>query len=451
MMHPNANCPQCSALLPPGAQRCNYCGFVTPWGANLAAVEQRAASIQQDQAKRQRVEKARSTARTGMILAIVGLPICCAPLALVGGAMGWKGARMARAEGEPRPVTSVVAMVIAGLSVIAFATLSIMYYRDVRANEDRQADVKGRLEGRREGELDQKLACELIEEHLAKRGFAGSTSGLGLGEVHCDGALAVTDRRASLPDVRFAFSNSHHTAIACLERRQRWFVLKMLESGSCEALPPAAEWNEPPRKLSEAELEADEAKARTFADKAVSDAAVKVFTDKMAKIFDHATKTEAAERKCTEADLKAYGVADRKVTILSADLEILQAGGAGHAKAWGMMTSDLLNKALDPKGDAAERADTIQKLQKQFGPLLAVFGSETRRWPVVHGDDSLLGNSKFKYDGGQFEGWLFIYDMETAERKCATTLAFESATELKFRKSRFSSAKKKARQAVLDD
>ncbi|MEZ4300962.1 MAG: hypothetical protein R3B70_38865, partial [Polyangiaceae bacterium] len=44
-----------------------------------------------------------------------------------------------------------------------------------------------------------------------------------------------------------------------------------------------------------------------------------------------------------------------------------------------------------------------------------------------------------------------IYDMETAERKCATTLAFESATELKFRKSRFSSAKKKARQAVLDD
>ena len=188
MMHSANQCPQCSAQLPPGAPRCGFCGHVTPWGATLAAQEQRAAALNADRDKRIRVAKAESTARTGMILALVGLPICCGPVSLVGGAIGWRGARLARAEGLPRPTTAVVAMVVAVVSTLGFCTGLVMFIRDQQKKSEHTAEVQSRLQGKRDAvTLEPKVGCDLVEEYLVQNGYGEHTLGLDaeIGRASC--------------------------------------------------------------------------------------------------------------------------------------------------------------------------------------------------------------------------------------------------------------------------
>lgn len=451
MMPPHAQCPQCAAPLPPGATRCGYCGFVTPWGATYSAVEQRAAGIQADQAKKQRAAKATSTARTGMILALVGLPICCAPLSIVGGAMGWKGARLAKAEGMPRPVTSVIAMIVAVLSTLAFVTTMTLYYRDQKAKDDRLAEVRARLKGKREAAaLDAKVACDVVEEHLVAKGHGEHK--FGLDQVHCDGALTVTDRRAQVPDVRFSFNGANHTtATACLERRSRWFVLKMLDGGTCADLPPPSPFTPPSRQLSEDEAAADEAKVRSDLDKLASAGVVKAFTDKLARVKADAASQPGGERACTRADMSRHVTGDERRKVVTVDVDLLDAGRAGVAgKDWPFLTSDPVRKAMDEKRSAEDRAKSIEELRTQSGPLLVVYKANQKSWPVVTSKSDLVGKD-VSYEGGEFAGWLFVYDVDTGERKCQTKLVFESSSVVNFRKSRFSSEKKKARQAIEED
>jgi hypothetical protein len=449
MMPPNAQCPQCSAPLPPGATKCGYCGHLTPWGATYAAASQHQAFAQADQSRKQRIAKAESTARTGMILALVGLPICCAPLAIVGGVLGAKGARMARAEGQPRPATAVIAMIVAVLSTIAFTATMILYYRDQKAKSERVAEVSARLQGKREAaSLDKKVACDIVEEHLAQNGHGGQT--FGLDQVHCDGALVVTDRRASITEVRFSFNKSHATVTACLERRSRWFVLKLLDAGSCAELPPPAAFTPPGRQLEEAEATADEAKARADLARAASQGIVTAFTEKLAKVKAHAAQP-GAERACSKADLSRYVTGDERRKVVTVDLDLLDASRAGSAgKDWPFLTSDGVRKLLDDKRSAEDRAKAIDEIRAQSGSLLVVYRADHKEWPVVSGKSDVIG-SDFSYDGGDFAGWLFVYDVDSGERKCQTKLAFESSDAVDFRKSRLSSEKKKAKDAVEED
>lgn len=451
MMPPNAQCPQCAAPLPPAATQCAYCGHLTPWGATRAAVEQRAASIQADQARKARAAKAESTARTGMILALVGLPICCAPLSLAGGVLGWKGARLAKAEGVPRPVTSVIAMIVAALSVASFTGAMVMYQRDQKAKEDRLTEVRARLRGKREAAtIDAKAACDVVEEHLVERGWAGKN--YGLDAVHCDGALTSSDRRASIADVRFSFNGADHaTVTACLERRSRWFVLKLLPSGTCADLPPPAPFTAPPRKLSDQELAADEAKARTDLESAAGAAAVKAFTDRLARVKEHAATVAGGERACSRADMAANVTGDARRKVPTVDFDLLDAGRAGAAaKAWPFLTSEPVRKALDPNARPEDRAKAVADARADGGPLLVVYKADHREWPVVTGKGDATGKD-IRYEGGTFAGWLFVYDIDAGERRCQTKLAFESSDVVDFKKSRFASEKKKASEAIEAD
>jgi hypothetical protein len=447
-MMPPAQCPQCAAPLPPAATRCGYCGLLTPWGATAAAVEQRAAGVQAEQARKQRIAKAESTARTGMLLALVGLPICCAPLSIVGGVMGAKGGSMAKAEGLPRPVTSVIAMIIAFVTTLAFTGTMILYHRDQKAKDDRLAEVRARLEGKREAEaLPAKVACDVIEEHLVKTGHAGKQ--FGLDQVHCDGALTVTERRAQLADVRFSYNGADHFIVtACLERRSRWFVLKLLDAGTCADLPPP--FTPPGRKLSEDEAAADEVKARGDLEKLASAGIVKAFTDKLARVKAHAAAQPGAERPCSKADLAPYVKGSDRRKVAAVDLDLLDAGRSGAPKEWPFLTSDAVRKVLDDKRTAEDRAKAIDELRAQSGPLLVVYRAEQKDWPVVSAKSGVFAKD-FSYEGGEFAGWLFVYDVDAAERKCQTKLIFESSSEVNFRKSRLSSEKKKAKEAVEED
>ena len=444
MTMPNAQCPQCSALLPPGVVRCGYCGFATPWGAVLSQQQDRANSIQADQAKRQRLAKALSSAKTGMILAIVGTPICCGPLSLVGGVLAWRAGSAVKAEGQPRPATSVIGLVLAIVSMLAFTGGIVVIIRDERAKAEHLAAVGQRLEGKRDvAVLDKKIACDLVEEYLAEKGFSENT--VDLKEVHCDGAFSATDRRASQPEIRFAFGTKHFLANACLERRSRWFVLQIGEGLSCAALPPPAPYTPPPRKLSDAESAAEEAKAREEATGAVSAAAVKAFTDKLAKVRQDAESAPAGETVCSKQTMTKYVTGDSRKKVATVDLDVLGTMATG----WAMLTSEGVRKALDPNGKVDARAAAVADLRASNGPLLVVYKPVQKAWPVVTG--SSANGKDFKYTGGEYAGYLMVYDIDSGARLCQTKIAFESSEVVDFKKSRFASEKSSAKEAVEAD
>ncbi len=441
-MTPPSQCPQCAAPLPHAAQRCQFCGFVTAWGASFAQQQQQVSQMVADRDRKARLAKALSTAKTGLILAIVGLPICCGPLSLVGGIQGYRGMKQARAEGAPTPVTGILAMIIALVSVVTMVTVVVMFQLDQQKKADQLAAVQSRLQGKREN-LDQKVACDLVEEYLLEKGHAGKT--LNLGKVSCDGALALTDRRASAPDVRFSFGTAHHIATACLEKRSRWFVIKLLEGGSCADLPPPSPFTPPPRQLSDPEAKADEAKAREDLFKAASTTLVKTFTDKLAKVQAHASSTPGAEKPCQKGDLARYVTGTDRKEVPAIDFDFFDwKGGDDAGKAWVMMIDSDLRKILDPKRNVEDRAKELERLRGESGPLLVVYkAGQTKLLPRVTDGKA--------FDGGEFEGWLFVYDVDSAARLCQTKLVFESSDEVSFRKGRFSSEKKKLAEAVMDD
>jgi hypothetical protein len=435
-------------MLPPGAVKCGYCGFATPWGAVLSQQQDRANFLQADQAKRQRLAKALGSAKTGMILAIIGTPICCGPLSLIGGILSWRAGSAVKAEGQPRPVTSVIGLVLAIVSMLGTTTVIIGTTLDQRAKAAHLAAVGQRLEGKREAAtLDKVVACDLVEEYLAAKGFGDST--IDLADVHCDGAFWADERRAHQPDVRFAFGAKHFTANACLERRSRWFVLQVGEGLSCADLPAPAAFTPPPRKLSEEEASADEEKARQDLTKALSGTAVKAFTDKLAKVRADALSASAApgtDTVCAKATMAKYVTGNERKKVETVDLDVLGTTVPG----WAMLTSDAMRKALDPSGKMEDRAAAVSDLRAANGPLLVVYKPTLKTWPVVHGNAGVKGKD-FSYAGGEYTGTLLVYDIDTGARLCQTKLAFENSEAVDFVKSRFASEHSSAKDAVEGD
>lgn len=440
-MMPSSACPQCAAPLPTAAQQCQFCGFLTPWGATHAAQQQQVAAMAAARDKQHRIVKAQSTAKTGMILALVGVPICCGPLSLVGGIMGYRGAKLAKAEGAPRPTTSVVAMAAAVLSMILFTVGTVKVIIDQKQRNEQLAGLQERLQGKR-GELDQKVACDLVEEYLLAHGHAGSV-GI-VEEIHCDGALAIDDRRASLPDVRFLMSTKHRTLNACLEKRSRWFVIKLLDGASCADLPPPAPFTAPPRQFSDEEAAADEHKAREDLGRVAASGTVKRFTDKLSKVRAHAAATPGGETACSRTDLAKYLTGKDRKEIPGIDFDYLEGKHTPtSAKVWGFMVDSDLRNIFDSDRKVEDRAGDVEGLRADSGPLLAVFKGDAKLLPkVINSSD---------YDGGEFVGWLFIYDVDSATRLCQTKLFFESSDSVTFRKGRFSSAKAKLADAIQAD
>lgn len=444
MMMPNAPCPQCSAILPPGAVKCAYCGFVTPWGVAQAQQQQRMAEMQGDQVRRARIAKLENSAKTSMILSLVSMVICCGPVAIVTGILGYRAGTALKAEGRPRPTSSIVALVAGVVAMGFFFALSIALYRDQKAKEEHLAAVGQRLEGKREAEkLEAKTACDLVEEHLTDKGYDEKT--LDFKEIHCDGAFKQDDRRASQADIRFSFGTNHYTVNACFERRSRWFVLLVKDGASCSDLPPAAPFTAPPRKLSDAEVKADEAKVMEDLQRAQSASSVKAFGDKLSRVRADAASAPAEETTCSKAVLAKYVTGSERKRVATADLDYL----SGDKRAWPTFTTESLTKILDESRKMEDRASSMAEYMKENGPLLVVYKSKLKTWPVVKGDK--VSGKDFSYAGGEVEGSMIVYDIEAGARLCQTKLAFESSEAVDFRKSRYKSEKVSAKEAVEDD
>ncbi len=233
---------------------------------------------------------------------------------------------MAKAEGQPRPTTALVAaMIVAALCTLTFGIAMVSYQRDQKNPAGPARCRAGAPRGQREAAtLDPKVACDVVEEFLVEHGH-------GEGAIRPRrGALRRQARRPGQASVAVGcavpFNESNYSTVtACLERRSRWYVIKLLDAGSCAELPPPAPFTEPPRQLSDGELAADEKAARENLAKAGSAQAIRRFTDKLAKVKAHAASQPGGERMCTKAEM-ARLVADGGAQVDTVDFDLLDGG-----------------------------------------------------------------------------------------------------------------------------
>jgi hypothetical protein len=243
-------CPRCGANIDPSALACPYCNTQTHYGRQHA--EQQAAyqyhAAQTDQARQASERHARQQALTkkaqhAMFWSLAGTLTCCFPGAIVGLVMGLNVKSAAKKEGMVAPGTSTVAVVLGCCAIALFFVGVALYINDSRTRDARIAALEAQVEAARAREqLDQPLACGLVELELLQEGFADK-SGIMIQGFKCDGKLEQGADRAALHDVHFGTGSSaedRHVVTACLVRGARWSVKELRKDGSCAARPAAS-------------------------------------------------------------------------------------------------------------------------------------------------------------------------------------------------------------------
>jgi len=448
MMHPT-QCASCHAPLPPGAFQCAYCKTATPLGMQQAHQQQHFAATAAAHRQRINLTTVADNAKWSLIVSLIGLPICCAPLSLVGAFLGFRALRLAKAEQVAVPTRAYASIGIGAATTVLFAVALTAFILDAQATADRLAAVQKRLEGKREAEpLDPKVACDLAEERLLEAGH-GENAAINLGDVKCEGALEVKGKRATLGHVYAAFGAKRLDLTACLVRGQRWFVLKMIEGEACgdaaAAAPPAAGG-----KLTEEQLRAQEKKAREDADKAEAAASVKAYTDGLLKLRASTPKLAGlSEAECPKATIQKHLRGEDHLKLPTVDFDYLdRRTGAAGAKQWSWLTSDRIRKVVE--GNDGDKAKAVRDLREQAGPLVVVYRAEEKIWPKVTADKGILKDD-FSYDRGEYLGALLIFNVDTGDRLCQAKLRFESGDGITYKRRGMSSEKNRAEDAVEDD
>lgn len=243
-------CEHCGAILVSHAMECSFCRAPTAAGVRAreqAEYEERnravlasAATQQQTVAAQNRLQ---ATVTQSMWWSIIGLVICCLPVALVGFVQGLRARGLAKSLGVPLPGGALIGLVLSsvgGLCSIGFATWVIISSGQDKDAADARIKI---LEGQTErpamaAGLTQPTACALAEAYGLKTGHAGS-AGYTLGHFDCLGKLTVEADKASLDTFRFMSGQKKLDVNVCFKRGARWYVTSMQEA-PCNAAPPAA-------------------------------------------------------------------------------------------------------------------------------------------------------------------------------------------------------------------
>jgi hypothetical protein len=237
-------CAQCGALIDPLAHTCQYCRFTTPAGVaahQRAEYEQRAQAQYQAHAQYQHqvVEQRRASgaANQALIWSIVGIVLCCTPLAIVGVVMGARARGMATRAGLPVPTTATAGLALGVFGVLSSLAFVIYMVVDIGRKTERRdarvAELEARLGDRPSAEtLEHDTACGLAEVYVLRNGWGG-TSGEYLQRFDCAGKLIPGEERAELDDLRFEGSTESFRANVCFRRGAKWYVTE-LRDGECE-------------------------------------------------------------------------------------------------------------------------------------------------------------------------------------------------------------------------
>lgn len=278
-----------------------------------------------------------------------------------------------------------------------------------KAEEGRMARLRARLDGKREAlSLEAKVACDMIDEYVHEVGPHGQQ--LNYASVSCDGMLTMTDRRAQLADVRITEGGTNFTVTACFDRRSRWYVLDVIDAGSCADLPSPM-FSPPAAQRTEADFKADEQDAR-------DEVAITAFKSKLLRIKAHIEAERGTEKRCSRADLTKYLLGDQGRHVVTFDATPENAGDEG--KRWRFLQNPVISKIVDDAAMLAARGNEARALKGPGGALLLAIKGEQMVWPVTR--------SGHTYDAGSFTGLLFVFNLDTAERLCQATLTFRNSS-----------------------
>jgi hypothetical protein len=454
-------CGTCRAPLQPGALECPYCRTATPLGFQAAA-QQRQQAVQQAAQQQQQaaqiawrkrlinLETARSTAKSGLIVAAVGLPICCAPLSIVGGVMAARAIRLAKAEQIAAPTQAFVAIALAVLSTAVFSAAIALGIADSHDRSERLEAIGKTLSGKREAAtIDAKTACALVEERIVEDGYDGRTT---MPERYaCDGPIVVQGDRAKLGGVHLEAGSQKYALGACLAKRGAWFVLEIGPSPDCTAAAPPMPASPP---TTEADKRAMEKRLREAYAAGKSTAALDAFLARLGTIKDRAANAaELRESVCPSAAIqKRMASKDTRLKLPAIEFDELdrRAAPAKGGAPWSWMTSDTVRTILSPDTPLDRKASTLRDLRAESGGYLAVYRATRKVWPVVKEKAAFIG-TKVAFAGGEYDGWLVLFDADTGDRLCATRLAFESGDDVSYDKRGSGSEKDRAMEAVEDD
>ena len=228
-------CKGCGAPFDTHAHHCPYCGKLTPHGSSHmaraaeqagrdgAAREQAEREREQAQLNRARQAMLRS-ARHALLWPLSGMLFCLVPIpALVGIVMWWRARAAARTHVFILPHKATVGMVLAVVQLclgVGFWTYLASELH--RVDERRQALTATTRKARKQLEIEQQTACDLVELHLLNEGF-GEDGPINIQAFDCSGKLEREGEHAFLHDVRF----SKHTCQAELRFGARWSVAEL--------------------------------------------------------------------------------------------------------------------------------------------------------------------------------------------------------------------------------
>lgn len=380
-----------------------------------------------------RAAGARSSASNGMWISIVSFFLCCGPAGIVGLVLGIRSIRLAKDAGIPTPGRAIAAIVLGSLSLVMFLAAIIGGQINERNARKQHEAASARIGAKREAAtLEAKTACDLVEERVFADGWNGKSRGI-LNGVSCPGAFEQKGPRATLRDVRLDFGSDKPVVTACFAKSQRWFVLDLNTSGTCEEVP-----------IPNVASDEDEKSARESYKTRAATASLGVVTASLAKIRDDAKAHPRAERACDAAQIAKLTKDAAETKVMAADLDALD--GQAHVKngnkQWAFLTHDAIADVLDVGKSESVRAAAAKRV-REGGPLLVVYQSEERDWPLV---ETKAG--KLEFAGGYFEGWMTLYAVDSAEPLCMTKLEFENRSKIKYYKSRYSSGQSAAQAAA---
>lgn len=349
------------------------------------------------------------SATLALVMGIVSVPLCCAPLGILGGVFGFRAMSIAKQNNVETPARAIVALVLAGLSLLSTAGMIVAYVVDSRDRAARTAAAdeitKGKLEG---AALEPKVACALTEKALLAGVYQNNTI---VREVSCKGAYSGDAKASSLAGVSAMISSKPHTLKTCFVKGGRWFVATIVDDGSaCPTdLPPV-----PSAKDDKAEDDFRKALGE-LEEKRAGDR----FVASLDKIKDAVKAAPHADKKCPAFDPTLAPAGNGKIELLDVDLEYLTdpAKREDAAYRWKWLTDHHVRTALDSKAKAYDRSGAVRDIKKASGPYLLVWASDDRRWPIVIKKKTF--SADLGYLGGEFDGWGFIVDTRSSSVVCS--------------------------------
>ncbi|HSC88850.1 MAG TPA: hypothetical protein VLC09_16320 [Polyangiaceae bacterium] len=358
-----------------------------------------------------------SSSETGfapLAFAVGGLVLCCFPIGLVGVVKGHSLRKQAKEAGRSAPAAATLAVILGGLSVLSSLGMIAFGTQSYLANQGEIDAMNAGVEKERSADvLAQNVACTLAQVALKKR-FAYEA-------VECKTPLAIQGKRAVLANVEMKALDGKKSAYTmCFAKSQRWFVLDERQDGECSSRELPAKLEGLPQGNSPEQLEEAEDLYRKDEQEFQRALRIVQLEQSLADIRQR-VKGDAAPEACPDfSSLEKKEITYLESAYLSSDKK------GDEAAKWNFMTKSNLRKVLANEGSNLEQNETFAAMTQP--PILAVFvPEEDPVWPTP-------GSGGF--NGGTYEGRLWLFDTAKKTALCSRPFAFESGETISVRRSK---------------